>query len=165
MPYGGGHGFLLKRLVELNSRRNSIKVVIEKSKAIAILVAAILVMVTITGIFVFFVRPIASLSMKGREGFIELSHKGGDSLTWKDLRISVTKGKNSSPVFVNPTSPGNPLGLNLHGDFRADETINIENSTAGSGLIGGEWYHVIVKHRPTNVSIIDGNVEVIREYG
>lgn len=133
----------------------------ERNRGIIFLVTSILIVISITSIFTFVTKPQVTLDITAKEGLIQLSHEGGEPLVWKDLRISVTKGKNTTPVYVDPTASKNPFGLTVRGEFNVNETVTIHNSVDGHDMENGGWYRVVVKHKPTNVKFLDRHVRVI----
>jgi hypothetical protein len=138
-----------------------------EGKDLILLVAAFSAMFVILSIFVFITTPRAELRVRVEDTMLILFHEGGSDLLWSELRVSVTKGRNSKPFFVDPTSPDYHLGP--HGSLSAEdgddrfvvgESVRITYSSDGSELEDGNWYRIIVKHKPTNTVIVDRQIEI-----
>lgn len=147
---------------------------LEGNKSLIVLVSTALIVLVIGGIFVFVVRPEADLTAEASDTSIVLSHDGGEKLLWRELRISVTKGKNSSPVFVDPVSseppylsPENkPLASQDQDNkfVRGDSVVIANESENGSTLEDGTYYRVVVKHSPTNSKLADQDIRIKEKY-
>lgn len=149
---------------------------VEGNEATILLFSLIAGVLLVGAVFVFIERPVADIgfSSDGRE--LIMSHEGGDSFRWEELRISVTVEKDSTPHYVDPSSPeGNNLGennmaLGVQDEdawFAPGEAITIyRNSKDGSLLETRKFYHVVIRHKSTVKTIItDKNVWMKPKYG
>ncbi len=141
------------------------------NRSLVALVTAFLVTFVVMSVFVYAVRPRVDLRLKVEDTTLVLSHRGGSDLRWSELEISVTEGKSSPPVFVDPTSPDHPLSPS--GSLAADdgdnffvrgESVRITYTSDGSEISSGKWYRVVVKHRPTSFLLLDRSAEIEEEY-
>lgn len=131
---------------------------------------AIGTIIAITSVFMYAVRPNAVIVARGAERKIDLIHEGGESVSWGELRISVTRGKNSEPVFRDPSTPEHALGsenrnlASIYEKFRKDLTVSIFRTSLGKELIPREnEYHVVIKHYSTDITMTNMNTLVQRE--
>ncbi len=149
---------------------------LEGNKALILLIGLISVILLVGSIFVFVTRPEATIQFESDGEEIIMSHKGGDDLLWEELMISVTEGRDSNPVFINPTS-GNgyalgednqPLNAQDSDDkIQRGEAMKIyRTSNKGSELVTSKYYHIVVKYKSTTDTVItDKNVWLSPEYG
>lgn len=147
-------------------------------KAVSPVIATILLIVVtvvvagILGVFVYSQsqkvesKPSAALIARDQpntSNTIVMKHNGGDALDWADLRISCTKGADSATNYQDPTS-GTQTILATPADsadeFVAGESVIIDAESNGDSLVEDEVYHVVLRHEPTNVVLLDANVLV-----
>ncbi|KXB06992.1 hypothetical protein AKJ51_02315 [candidate division MSBL1 archaeon SCGC-AAA382A20] len=144
--------------------------IFEDNKGIMVLSIAVVTTLAITGIFMYAKRPTAMIIARGGEKKIELVHKGGNDLYWRELRISVTSGRNSKPVFENPTDGKYPLGsenkslAEIYNVFSKGMTVNIYRTTQGKILVEENEYHLKIEHKPSNLILMDMNARVKRVF-
>ncbi len=143
------------------------------NEILAVLGGATIICFLIGGIFVFVIRPQADISIESDDTTIKVSHQGGDALPWNELRVSVTMGRGSPTAFVDPASDNHPLGpddnslIDQDGDniFSAGDVVSIQYTSSDNHfrLIESEYYHVVIKHWPTNTVIKYRDVLIERE--
>lgn len=143
----------------------------EQNKGITFLISTVLITILITGTFMYQVRPGAVIVVKGEAKEIRLVHKNGEDLEWSGLRLSVTHGRNSSPVFRDPTRPSHPMGpenknlSRVYVKFLKNSSIKIKRTSEGKTLVPHDVYHVVLKHKPTGIVLTDMNARVREKYG
>ena len=141
---------------------------LEENKGIAFLSIAVLVTVGISGTFMYTSRPTAVLIASGGEERIELLHKGGSEIGWDGLKLSVTPGQDSQPVFrdpyKHPFGEDNKLLVNAYPTIREEVEIYITGSSFGKNLVVDNTYHIVMKHSPSGVVLVDMNARVREKY-
>lgn len=147
---------------------------LEGNKALILLMGLVLGIILIGGIFIFNTRPRADIQLTSEGKAIKMAHNGGDDLVWKELRISVTEGRDSATSFINPTTSNNKLGKDNQAlsdqdpndEFtRAEEVKIYRTSDNGVELEPRKYYHLVLKYKSTtNTIITDKNILMRPEY-
>lgn len=140
--------------------------------ATILLIVVTVVVAGILGVFVFTQsqkvesKPSAAIMAKDQPNSndkIVMKHNGGDALDWADLRISCTLGADSATVYEDPTGGGQNIlaaAADSSDEYVAGETVVIDSVSGGDSLTEDEVYHVVLRHEPTGVVLLDANVLV-----
>ncbi len=124
--------------------------------------------IAITGIFMYFGRPRATIIARGGEEKIQLTHESGNPVSWDGLLLSVTNGRDSEPMFRDPTSfpfgSDNQVLSKIYPRIEKNVEIPIYSPSTGGNLIVDNIYHVIIKHKPSGIVICDMNARVREQY-
>lgn len=138
--------------------------------ATILMIVVTVIMASIIGVFAFHMgkkmnpAPYASITAKDRGvgPSIVMSHGGGDSLRWTDLKISVTKGVDSSTEFIAADAPADSTVFSevQSGNYVSGDSVIIENESDGTPLAADTYYRVVLRHEPSGTVLLDANVLV-----
>lgn len=105
---------------------------------------------------------IVAIDQPGTSQYLVMKHRGGDSLDWADLRLSVTEGADSPTSFEEPYSGDNILSTaqDETDTFVAGESVLIHGVSGGGSLVEDTVYHVVLRHEPSGAALLDVNVLV-----
>ncbi len=141
---------------------------LEENRGIAFLVIAVFVTAVVTAAFMYFGRPNAVIIARGGEERLELVHRSGEPVTWDGLSLSVTEGRNSEVIFRDPaTHPfgeNNQLLPNRYPVIREGVEIYINRTSTGEMLVTENVYHVVLRHDPSGIRLVNMNARVRESY-
>lgn len=140
----------------------------EDNRGNIFLIVSAVIVIAITGIFMYSVRPRAVVIAKGGEEEIILQHLKGVDLVWDELDISIAKEGDNGPNFRDPTEASlvdeNRTFEEAVSPFIEGGEVSVVRDSQGQSLQTENEYIVILKHNPSGITITEMSVSVKEDF-